>query len=449
MIDTPGGAVRRAVTQGCPQGSRSGPGFWKLVHETLLERELPTGCELVLYADDTMLLVRTPTVKGLKATTTEALGVLWAWAREVKLTFNATKTRALFYGTRPGQEKPTFLMADQRIRCSDQLTYLGVVLDDGLRWEKHIAFVTSKAKKVTHQLRGACGLTWGLGRNAMAAIYAGAVEPAVAYAAPVWAEGCKVRMSNKLLSVQRLAAIGAAAAYRTVSTEALLVLADLPPIDLRISELAPYRSACGPTVGTLVEQLVGRGSRVEETPTLGELLAIHPADVGVAGSVESIEDGGDDTTSRNRIYTDGSKGEDGTGAAFVVYNGEVERYHEQIRLGEWCSVFQSELVAIRGALRYIVDHRYAYDDCTILTGSKSALEALRWMRKPTKLQLEIWALAKLAAGTTRLRWRWVRAHVGTCGNERADELAKEAAGAEDLEPDFKAVPRSYVKGRLR
>ncbi|GBP68163.1 Retrovirus-related Pol polyprotein from type-1 retrotransposable element R1 3 [Eumeta japonica] len=41
------------------------------------------------------------------------------------------------------------------------------------------------------------------------------------------------------------------------------------------------------------------------------------------------------------------------------------------------------------------------------------------------------------------------AHIGTAGNERADELAKSAALHSDMPPDYDKVPLSYVKKRIR
>lgn len=37
----PGGEITREVTMGCPQGSRSGPGYWKILYDGIFSAELP------------------------------------------------------------------------------------------------------------------------------------------------------------------------------------------------------------------------------------------------------------------------------------------------------------------------------------------------------------------------------------------------------------------------
>jgi hypothetical protein len=48
----------------------------------------------------------------------------------------------------------------------------------------------------------------------------------------------------------------------------------------------------------------------------------------------------------------------------------------------------------------------------------------------------------------KIRFRWVKAHAGTSGNELADKLAKEAAGKKDLPISYNRVPKSVIKRDL-
>lgn len=202
------GNVSKTVNMGCPQGSKSGPGFRKIIHQTIFEEALPNNCNLVHYADDTMLVTKADTYKGLKSKTTETLNILKKWSHKVRLQFNASKTKALFFGIRPNQERPTFKMADETIRCGDESRYLGDIISANMKWTAHINETSinetcMKAKRMSHLLRGACRLTWGLDRRAMAAIYQGAIQPAITYATAVWEEGCNNRQATRLLGAQR------------------------------------------------------------------------------------------------------------------------------------------------------------------------------------------------------------------------------------------------------
>jgi hypothetical protein len=45
----------------------------------------------------------------------------------------------------------------------------------------------------------------------------------------------------------------------------------------------------------------------------------------------------------------------------------------------------------------------------------------------------------------KIRFRWVKAHAGTSGNELADKLAKEASGKTDLLISYNRVPKCIIK----
>ena len=48
----------------------------------------------------------------------------------------------------------------------------------------------------------------------------------------------------------------------------------------------------------------------------------------------------------------------------------------------------------------------------------------------------------------KIRFRWIRAHVGTSGNELADKLAKEASGKTAIPISYNRVPKSAIKRDL-
>lgn len=399
---------------------------------------------MVLYADDTALVATTNTYKELKRNVTEALNTLNTWAQNLKMTFNKEKTRALFFGLKPNQERPTFLMEGTRIRCVEQLEYLGITIDAQLKWIPHINKVCAKAKTATHQLRTACKLTWGLDRGAMADIYVGAIEPAMTYGASIWADGCKGRQASKLLSVQRLAAIGAAAVYRTTSTEAALVLANLRPVDLVIRKLGERRKATRKRDQAILDELGIGGTQLETEPNLEAEKHVHPVEQEIGVHLEGSGEEHD-----NRIYTDASRNEEGAGAAYIVYHKEEEIAAGSTKISRTSSTFQAELVAIREALAFLTEHQHTYQHCAIISDSKSALTAVRNARRLTGLLQEVRAMARQLSRTTTITWHWVKAHSGNKGNERANEMARTVASATGGEIGFEEIPASAVKKMMR
>ncbi|GJQ66528.1 hypothetical protein Trydic_g4514 [Trypoxylus dichotomus] len=424
VIEEPGLIVSRQVVRGCPQRSRSGPGYWNILYDSIFKLNLGEGCEIIAFADDTTLLVRARQYKTLNGRANNALATILDWSRANKLTFNAGKSEAPIFGKTHGQRRPTFQLETETIHCKENVKYLGVVIDEKLNVKAHVDYATGKTREITNKIGAAAKMTWGLSGRAAATIYEGAIEPAMLYAAPVWASALRVKESRKLIGAQRVSAVRAARAYATASAEATAAVSGILPADIRAKELAKRRDA---TKGgeRIVAEIAGRNiySRdIEVGRRLGS--EIHPSETGAFKFSKDVE-GQRVRPSGIAIYTDGSKNDDGTGAAFVVYAGDEEIHSERLKLDRVCDNYQAELVAINAAVKYVKVMQV--ERATLFTDSLSVLQALRGMRKPTELLLQTWKLIR----EVNVELVWTRAHVGTQGNERADELAKEAAADAD------------------
>ena len=125
------------------------------------------------------------------------------------------------------------------------------------------------------------------------------------------------------------------------------------------------------------------------------------------------------------IYTDGSVDHTtgAAGAAFVC-NTVTRRW----RVSDGASSLQTELVAIRGALEYVLTSRPV--SVLIATDSKASLQALR-KRQPLDNVGLITAIHHLAqnirAQGTTISLHWVPGHADIRGNELADSAARAAA----------------------
>ena len=53
-------SVERRITKGCPQGSRSGPGFWNILYNSLMTLDLTSRSKAIAFAD--LILTRGETV---------------------------------------------------------------------------------------------------------------------------------------------------------------------------------------------------------------------------------------------------------------------------------------------------------------------------------------------------------------------------------------------------
>ena len=68
------------------------------------------------------------------------------WLHGNKLSLNVVKTQSLIIGSRPNiqkvekqtEDKPSFEIGDQKINMITDTKYLGVQIDDKLKWDRHI-----------------------------------------------------------------------------------------------------------------------------------------------------------------------------------------------------------------------------------------------------------------------------------------------------------------------
>lgn len=121
-----------------------------------------------------------------------------------------------------------------KIRSREDIKYLGVWLNQNLRMTMHIKETVMKAGRCTDSL---AKLMPSLDGNQKRRMLVNVMHSIMLYVAPMWERTVRYERYRKMLeSVQRQTALRVTAAYRTVSTDALLVIAGIPPTTLLIEE---------------------------------------------------------------------------------------------------------------------------------------------------------------------------------------------------------------------
>ncbi|GBM02562.1 hypothetical protein AVEN_178493-1 [Araneus ventricosus] len=127
------------------------------------------------------------------------------------------------------------------------------------------------------------------------------------------------------------------------------------------------------------------------------------------------------------LYTDGSKSDSDRTASGVYAKAEDGLvFRCRFRNPDNCSVFRSELLAIRETLNFAL--HFENSDIYILTDSKSSIEYLKnWSEIEEKTGQEVISKIATLSQKSRVCFQWIPSHVGVFGNEEADVLAKEGS----------------------
>lgn len=234
-ITTPAGIAEVEVTMGCPQGSVMGPPLWKALFNGLLGELDARGIRAVGFVDDLAVTVHGRTKREVMQKAEEAIAAVSEWCDTVRLSLSERKTSGMVMrGTFDRRHPPRVRMGATWLSFPEQVTYLGVTLSEGRRIRPHVQGISDKANKMINALSRLSAATWGLKFQATTAVYRAAFLGSALYACSAWARFLKRPDWDSLRRAQRAVLLRATKAYRTVSTDALQVIAGAPPIDLEI-----------------------------------------------------------------------------------------------------------------------------------------------------------------------------------------------------------------------
>jgi ribonuclease HI len=144
---------------------------------------------------------------------------------------------------------------------------------------------------------------------------------------------------------------------------------------------------------------------------------------------------------------DGSNSEQGVGSGVAVFKGKALTEQLKYKLNQKCSNNQAEQLAIvkaLGALETQTANHNAHKTAVIYTDSKITMDSIRSAKNHNYLVEEIRKRAvNLNKSNWKIKFKWVKAHVGIYGNEIADRLAKQAT--KNHHKIYSRIPKCTIK----
>ncbi|CAL1685118.1 unnamed protein product [Lasius platythorax] len=232
----------RAMEAGVPQGSVLGPILWNISFDGILdvvEDDNNDGeSHIICYADDTLIVV---TGRNLLRTRIRACVMANRVVNKIArlgLSVATEKTEAmLFYGKRTDDLPNYIAINDINVNLMSNIKYLGIFIDAKWSFNDHFVYIKEKAGRVIRALNRLMPNLRGPDERRRR-LFANVILSVILYGAPVWGdEVVSNRLQKVMGSLERSVAQRVISAYRTVSSNAALLLARMPPLKF----LAPMR----------------------------------------------------------------------------------------------------------------------------------------------------------------------------------------------------------------
>lgn len=449
--------TRATVVKGCPQGGVLSPLIWNIVVDSLIRKLNNRGYTTIGYADDIAILLNGTAENVLCHLLRSALRIVEEWCDQHQLSVNPKKTEVVLFTHKrklPEMQLPTLF--GTKLSLSPQVKYLGITLDSKLNWGSQLNAITRKACIAFWQCKRLVGKRWGLNPKTTLWLYTAVIRPIITYGSVVWWPRTRLATTKtKLRSLQRLASVAATSCMRTTPSAALEYLLDLKPLHLVIQEEAAASALRLRANGLWKHDGVTPHSTIlrtvlTEIPLLGAPIDKIPSQYVFDRSydIQLIPEKTDSSGIHEvRIYTDGSKTEQGTGAG--VFSNDLNIYLSTT-LDKRNTIFQAECIGITKAAQAAAARDVGDINIKIISDSASVLQALKSNTINTALTWECHQALQSLARTNKVTLQWIKGHSNSLGNDAADELAKRGSstvvnGPEPLLP----IPMAQTKTWLR
>lgn len=436
------------VNQGTAQGGVLSAIFFVLAIDELIQELNAVPFFTVGYSDDTTIILRGLDLGVLCAQMNRALRQVEKWCIKCEMKVNPVKTELMIFTRKRSIAGYQHVrLCGQRLQLSQQVKYLGVILDSKLTFKAHIENKCRKAVMAFFQCKSALGRDWGISPRAAKWLYTMIIRTSLLHGVLVWwAAALNVVMQRKMRRVQRIALLFITGAVRTTPTAALELVTGLLPIDQQVqlqARTTAYRFLqIGQAPANYTQTFTGHAQvwrHITQLPVLcmesdrilPEIGFQRSFQVRVPTRKEWNEGKVHQPEEATICFTDGSRLQRSLDAPFTsgagIFSEDVV-ISESIALGEHATVYQAEMFAIRSCAQMLYMRNDVSRLVIINSDSQAALRALQQPRTVSQLVWDTKAILNMLACDHEVRLYWIPGHENHLdGNSIVDDLAKRGA----------------------
>lgn len=200
------------VKTGIPQGTVLGPILFLIYINSITKLNNFVG-DIICYADDTVLIYKGPSWQEIRHIAETNLQKIYLWLNINKLSLNVDKTKYLTFSPTLRDQPKDFNLKMHTPLCNNHNTcdcqtidhptstkYLGVIIDQHLKWTEHINFVTKRLRVLMHTFYELRDI---LSKKNIVVLYTSLAESIIKYCIPAWGATFKAAI-NPLQTAQNI-----------------------------------------------------------------------------------------------------------------------------------------------------------------------------------------------------------------------------------------------------
>lgn len=234
--NTESGRKKTKVTAGVAQGSILGPDLWNIFYDSLLQVDMPEDTFLAGYADDAAVIISARNMDIAQIKLNQVMRRVNTWMEVHGLELATSKTEIVILTKKRIPTIISMEVGGETVQTKLAAKYLGVTLDVRLSFWQHIKNVANRAAVATNNLSRLMANTGGPSPSKRRLLMT-VIHSILLYGSEIWADALNRAYCRKhIVAVQRRGALRVACSYRTVSEVAVLVIANVIPIDLLAQE---------------------------------------------------------------------------------------------------------------------------------------------------------------------------------------------------------------------
>ena len=188
-----------ATNMGVSQGSILGPMLF-LIYVNDMSKAAPL-LNFVHFADDTTVVTASHSEHDLYVTVNSELSLVDRWLKVNRLSLNIKKTKFMMITNNVTSRAFRVKMRNRRIKSTNSIKFLGVMLDNKLRFDHHIAYITGKISRAIGVMNSVNHL---IPFTQQKNIYYSFVYPHLTYCVAAWGKASS-NIETRMQRIQRRA----------------------------------------------------------------------------------------------------------------------------------------------------------------------------------------------------------------------------------------------------